>query len=69
MANELPSMIAGEVEDAMNYAKCALAHKEDHPELAETFIQLSSEELGHLERLYNHAVSMIKSMHNQYKSM
>lgn len=66
---ELPEMIAGEAEDAMKYAKCALAHKEDHPDLAETFIQLSAEELGHMERLYNQAVSMIKNMHNQYKNM
>lgn len=63
---ELPGMIAEEAQDAMKYAKLAMAHKADHPEIAELFIQLSAEELGHMEKIAAKAAGMIKGMQAAY---
>jgi len=57
---KLSDMIEEEISDAMKYARCYQAHREDDPELARTFSQLSLEELTHVERLHAQVVRLIK---------
>lgn len=56
----LSEMIEEEIEDATKYAKCAIAHKEDNPALAEAFIKLANEELGHMQILHSQVVTIIE---------
>ena len=58
---DLSEMIDEEVSDAEKYAKCALMHKEDDPELSRTFSQLANEELGHVDRLHSQITRIIKA--------
>lgn len=57
---KLSKMIECEIEDAKNYADCALKTLEDNKELAELFYTLSTEEIGHMERLHKAVVDIIK---------
>lgn len=57
---KLADMIDEELEDAMKYAYCYMAHKDDDVELAKTFSQLSYEELTHADRLHTQVVRLIK---------
>ena len=56
---KLSEMISEEISDADKYARCALAHKEDHPELADVFYALAGEELAHASTLHEAAAKMI----------
>ena len=56
---KLSSMIDEEIADAMKYARCALAYKEDNPMLADTFNRLAEEEMKHMMTLHSQVVSII----------
>lgn len=55
----LSDQIADEIESAEEYAKCALAKKEDHPQLAETYYRIANEKLNHMGLLHTQVVSII----------
>ena len=52
-------MIEEELKDAEKYIRCANDHKEDYPELADTFYKLSVEEIGHADMLHKQVVNLI----------
>ena len=56
---KLSDMISEEIDDAEHYARCALMHKEDMPELAETFFKLSNDEMGHMSILHDQVTRII----------
>ena len=56
---ELSDKIADEIECAEQYAKCALMHKEDSPQLAETYYKIASEKMAHMNLLHAQVVSII----------
>ena len=49
-----------EIEDAETYVKLAMEQKDRHRSLAETFFQLSQEELRHSTALHNEVVKLIE---------
>lgn len=56
---KLSEMIEEELDDAEKYAKCAVVHKEDHPELAKVFYELSVSETEHYRKLHEQVVELI----------
>ena len=50
-------------EDAKKYIECALAHKDENRDLADTFYDLSQQEVKHADMLHKQVVEMI----DQYK--
>ena len=69
MPTGLPELIEGEAQDAMRYAHLALEHRTDHPELADMFMQLSGEELKHMQMIAEKLASMVSKLHDQYKGV
>lgn len=57
---ELAKQIKEELHDAEKYAKMALEHKMDHPDLAEAYHRLAKEEIGHAALLHEKVVTMIR---------
>lgn len=57
---KLSEYIDEEITDAMKYAKCASAYKDENPVLADTFIRLAEEEMKHMMTLHNQVVVIIE---------
>jgi len=58
---KLSKMIKEEISDAAKYAQCALNHKEEDRNLADTFYTLANEELNHMEMLHSQVVRIINA--------
>lgn len=58
----LSKQIEEELEDSNKYIDSALTYKTQFPKLAETYIELANEEIGHAERLYKQVVSLISEI-------
>ena len=52
--------IEEEIADAKKYATKALECKDEYPETSKLFYTLSTEELGHMERLHKAVVNLIE---------
>ena len=55
----LTDMIEDELEGAEHYAECALMYKEDHPQLANTLYEISTQEMRHVNMLHEEVVKII----------
>ena len=55
----LSKMIKEEIADANKYANCAIKHRWDDKDLADTFYELANEELEHMEKLHGQVVRII----------
>ena len=60
LIEKLSTMIDEEIEDAGKYAKCAVKYKDERPELAKTFYNLSTDELRHMALLHAEVAGVIK---------
>ena len=69
MLDSMPELIEEEANDAMKYAKLAMAHRADHPDIADMFMQLSGEELKHMKMISDHMTAMVEKLHAQYNAM
>jgi ferritin len=57
---DLSKQIKEELHDAEKYAKMALEHKTDHPELADAYHHLAKEEISHANLLHEKVVAIIR---------
>lgn len=60
LIEKLENQIEEEIEGAEGYAKCALANKEEYPDLADTYYTLAGDELDHVKTLHNHIAKLIR---------
>ena len=63
----LSEYIEDEIRDAGKYARCALKHKDESPDLADLFYRLSNEETEHAKLLYDEAMGQVKDLQSKYK--
>lgn len=63
---ELSDMIEDELEGAENYSKLAVRYKEDHPSLADTYHEISIQEMRHVNMLHDEVVKIIKSYRDSH---
>lgn len=57
---ELSTQIEDEIEGAEWYVKRALQFREEHPELAQTLYDISTDEMRHVNLLHSHVVKIIE---------
>ncbi len=62
---KLADMIDEEIHDAWRYAECSILH-EDDPDLSRTFRTLANEELGHVSKLHEQVVRLIKKYRDEH---
>lgn len=58
---KIADMIEDELEGAEHYAKCAVKWKEEHPTLAKTFYDISTDEVRHVNLLHGEVVNIIET--------
>ncbi len=58
----LSKQIEEELEDSNKYIDSALTYRTQFPKLAEIYIELANEEIGHAERLHKQIVSLISEI-------
>lgn len=61
----LSEKIEDELQDADAYAELAMKWKDEEPETAELFYELSTEEMGHMERLHDSVEEHIRRYREQ----
>ena len=62
----LSKLIEEELGDAGKYIDLAMKWKQDEPEAAELFYELSTEEMGHMERLHKKVAELITEYRNSH---
>ena len=62
----LAEKIEEELNDAQSYADMAQRWKEEQPETADLFLELSQEEMGHMERLHKKVAEKIAEYKNTH---
>ena len=62
----ISDMIADELEGAEEYAKCAIMYKDDHPTLAKTFYDISTDEMRHVSLLHDEIVKLIETYRKEH---
>lgn len=60
MIEHLEDQITEEIEGAEDYAKCALAKREEYPDLAKVYYDLANDELEHVKMLHSYIVKFIR---------
>ena len=61
----LSEKIEDELQDASSYVDLAMKWKNEHPEVAELFYTLSTEERGHMEQLHQAVQDIITEYRNK----
>lgn len=62
----LSHKIEEELEDANSYIDLAVKWKQDEPDTADLFYELSTEEMGHMEKLHNEVVELIEEYRKEH---
>lgn len=60
LIKKIAEMIEEELEGAEHYARCAVKHKDEHPTLAKTFYDISTDEMRHVGLLHGEVVAIIE---------
>ena len=63
---KLSKMINEELADSEKYIRCALTYKEEMPDLAKVFFNLSQEEMRHSTELHNEIVKIIEDYRREH---
>ena len=62
----LSEHIEEELEDAEAYIKLAIEYKEEFPQIAKTFYELSTEEMRHMDMLHLEVAALIKKHREEH---
>lgn len=62
----LSEQIEDELEDANKYIELAMKWKADEPDTADLFYELSTEEMGHMEKLHEEVTELIQQYRNEH---
>jgi rubrerythrin len=63
---ELSEMIEEELDGAEQYAKMAVALREEHPSLAKAFYEISTDEMRHIEILHSEVTRLIENHRREH---
>lgn len=61
----LSEKIQDELQDAADYIDLAMKWKQDEPDTADLFYELSVEEMGHMEKLHKEVADLIEDYRNK----
>ena len=64
--DEMPKQIAEEARDAMKYAGLALECRALDPDVADMYMELSGQELHHMQMISDKMKSMVEKLHAEY---
>lgn len=62
----LSELIEEELEDAEKYINLAMKWKTDEPDTADLFYELSTEEMGHMEKLHQEVTELIEEYRKEH---
>lgn len=63
---ELSEMIEEELDGAEQYAKMAVALREEHPSLSKAFYEISTDEMRHIEILHSEVTRLIENHRREH---